>query len=67
MVQGLVGKKLGMTQIFDKGGNLIPVTLVETGPCTILELQETPMKIKLGFEETKESRLDKPKLGFFKK
>jgi len=67
MIRGLLGKKLGMTQIFDNDGNLIPVTVVETGPCNILELKDSPTKIKLGFETTKENRLTKPKLGLFKK
>ena len=67
MIQGLLGKKIGMTQIFDKEGNVIPVTLVETGPCTILELKESPNKIKLGFDPIKESKVRKPRRGFFKK
>ena len=65
MVRGLLGKKLGMTQIFDKDGNVIPVTVVEAGPCYVLELQEAPVKVKLGYGEVKESRLNKAKLGFF--
>ena len=67
MIRGLLGKKLGMTQIFDAEGNLIPVTVVEAGPCTVLELKESPVKIKLGFEPVKESRVSKAQLGFFKK
>lgn len=67
MIRGLVGKKLGMTQIFDKEGNLIPVTLVETGPCTILEFKESPMKVKLGYEPAKETKQKKPQTGYFKK
>jgi large subunit ribosomal protein L3 len=53
MIRGLVGKKLGMTQIFDKEGNIVPVTVVEVGPCKILELKENPMKVKIGFGEIK--------------
>lgn len=67
MIRGLVGKKVGMTQIFDKEGNLIPVTVVEGGPCTILELKDSPNKITLGFEDRKESKVNKPRQGFFKK
>ena len=68
MIRGLIGKKVGMTQIFDQEGNVVPVSLVEAGPCTILGLIETPKKkIKLGFESIKESRLNKPQMGFFKK
>jgi len=67
MIRGLLGKKLGMTQIFDPDGNIIPVTVVEAGPCTVLELKESPVKIKLGFEAEKESRVNKAQMGFFKK
>lgn len=67
MIRGLLGKKLGMTQIFDNDGNVVPVTVVETGPCTVLELKESPVKIKLGFGVIKESRIKKAQLGFFKK
>ncbi|MBF0521507.1 MAG: 50S ribosomal protein L3 [Candidatus Omnitrophica bacterium] len=67
MIQGLIGKKIGMTQIFDKDGNIIPVTVVKVGPCTVLELKENPRKVKIGFGEIKESKVKKPLLGFFKK
>ena len=67
MIRGLLGKKVGMTQIFDNEGNIVPVTLVEMGPCTILGLKENPNKVVLGFEPVKENRLKKPALGFFKK
>jgi large subunit ribosomal protein L3 len=67
MIRGLLGKKLGMTQIFDRDGNIIPVTVVEAGPCTILELKESPDKIKLGYGAAKESRVNKAQQGFFKK
>ncbi len=68
MILGLMGKKLGMTQIFDNEGNTIPVTLVEAGPCTILSLKDKPKtKVVLGYLPVKESRLQKPVLGFLKK
>lgn len=67
MIRGLLGRKLGMTQIFDKDGNVVPVTLIEAGPCTILELMEAPTKIKLGYGVAKSSRLKKPQEGYFKK
>ena len=67
MIRGLMGKKVGMTQIFDTEGNIIPVTVVEAGPCTILGLKDKPAKVVLGFQQTKENRLHKPVLGFFKK
>lgn len=67
MIRGLLGKKLGMTQIFDKDGNIIPVTVVEAGPCTVLEVKESPDKVKLGFGAEKESQVSKSQQGFFKK
>jgi len=68
MVRGLLGRKLGMTRIFDKEGNVIPVTVVEAGPCSILELKEDPRKkVVLGFEQVKESRASRPRQGYFKK
>ena len=67
MISGLLGKKIGMTQIFDSEGNVIPVTAVTTGPCFVLELKDSPFKVKLGFDPMKESRANKPQQGFFKK
>lgn len=67
MIRGLMGKKVGMTQIFDSEGNIIPVTVVEAGPCTILGLKDKPSKVVLGYLSVKENRLNKPELGFFKK
>ncbi len=70
MIRGLVGKKVGMTQIFDNEGNIVPVTVVEAGPCTILGLKEKPAsggKVILGYVPVKETRLKRPESGFFKK
>ncbi|MCD4781454.1 MAG: 50S ribosomal protein L3 [Candidatus Omnitrophica bacterium] len=68
MLRGLLGKKLGMTQIFSKEGELVPVTIVQVGPCQVLELIEEPKrKVKLGFSPIKEHRSTKPVLGYFKK
>lgn len=68
MISGLLGKKIGMTQIFDREGNVVPVTLVEAGPCTVLELKEAAKKsVKIGFEAVKESSTNKPEAGYFKK
>jgi large subunit ribosomal protein L3 len=68
---GLLGKKLGMTQIFDASGALIPVTIVQAGPCTVIAKREQEkdgyQALALGFGEQKESRLTKPELGQFKK
>ena len=67
MIRGIMGKKIGMTQIFDTEGNITPVTVVEAGPCTVLGLKDRPAKVVLGYEPVKETRLRKPVLGFFKK
>jgi large subunit ribosomal protein L3 len=67
MISGLLGKKIGMTQFFDKEGNVVPVTALEVGPCYVLGLKESPKKVVIGFDEIRESRCSKPRLGFFKK
>ncbi len=67
MIRGIMGKKIGMTQVFDNEGNITPVTVVEAGPCTVLGLKDRPLKVVLGYEPAKETRLQKPVLGFFKK
>ena len=72
MIRGIMGKKIGMTQIFDTEGNITPVTVVEAGPCTVLGLKDSATKrgghkVVLGYESAKETRLKKPVLGFFKK
>lgn len=67
MIRGLMGKKVGMTQIFDNEGIITPVTVVEVGPCTVLGLKENPNKVVLGYQTVKENRLKKPEAGFFKK
>lgn len=66
-VTGIIGRKLGMTQIFDKDGNIVPVTVVEVGPCTVVDVQEEAKKLTLGFGDVKEKRLAGPQKGFFKK
>ena len=56
-----------MSHIFDNDGNIIPITIIEAGPCVVLELKENPLKIVLGFQTAKELRVRKPQLGYFKK
>ncbi|MCX5687635.1 MAG: 50S ribosomal protein L3 [Candidatus Omnitrophica bacterium] len=65
MKLGLLGKKIGMTQIFSEEGSYVPVTVIEAGPCTVLNVSEK--KVKLGFGEKKEKNVLKPQLGFYKK
>jgi len=68
---GLIGKKIGMTQIFDKKGNVIPVTVIQAGPCRVIHRKEKNKHgydaVQLGFEEIDEKKVSKPMLGHFKK
>jgi large subunit ribosomal protein L3 len=66
MVQGMIGKKLGMVQLFDDQGYAMGVTVVEAGPCTVIQKRGNT-KVQVGFKEIKESRANKPMLGQFKK
>jgi len=66
MVHGMIGRKLGMVQIFDEAGRALGVTVVEAGPCTVVQKKDNS-KIQLGFGELKESRVNKPMTGHFKK
>jgi large subunit ribosomal protein L3 len=71
MKKGIIGKKLGMTQIFDENGLVIPVTVIEAGPCAVSQVKTVEndgySAIQLSFEEMKESRTTKPVIGHFKK
>jgi large subunit ribosomal protein L3 len=71
MTIGLIGKKIGMSQVFDKDGILIPVTLIEAGPCPILQKKEKGKNgysaLQLGFDKKPERTLTKPEAGLFKK
>ena len=71
MQKAIIGKKVGMTQIFDENGKVIPVTVVEAGPCVVTQKKniETDgyVAVQLGFEDVKESKLSKPEAGHLKK
>ncbi|MCX7857989.1 MAG: 50S ribosomal protein L3 [Deltaproteobacteria bacterium] len=72
MAVGILGKKLGMTQIFDEQGNVVPVTVIKAGPCYVIqkkvEAKEGYNAIQVGFDEvTKEKNVNKPMGGHFKK
>ena len=71
MKKAIIGKKVGMTQIFDESGKVIPVTVVEAGPCVVTQKKTTETDgyeaVQLGFEEIKESKLTKPEAGHLKK
>ena len=70
MKKGIIGKKLGMTQIFDEAGNVIPVTVLEAGPCVVAQKKTVENDgydaVQLGFEDVAERKLTKPELGHFK-
>jgi large subunit ribosomal protein L3 len=66
MVQGMIGKKLGMVQIFDEAGHAFGVTVVEAGPCTVIQ-KRSDSRIQLGYSLVKEHKLSKPLLGQFQK
>ena len=71
MEKAIIGKKIGMTQIFDEAGHVVPVTLIEAGPCTVVQ-KKTAEKdgynaIQLGYETVPERKLTKPELGHQKK
>ncbi len=71
MVKGLIGKKIGMTQLFDESGKVIPVTVVEAGPCTVVQKKTVETDgyeaIQVGFGDVKVTRVNKPEAGHFKK
>ena len=62
---GLLGKKIGMTQVFTEDGSLVSVTAIEAGPCPVLAVKEK--SIQLGFDQAREKSLKKPQLAYFKK
>ena len=71
MQKAIIGKKVGMTQIFDESGKVIPVTVIEAGPCVVVQKktleQDGYVSVQLGFENVKESKLTKPEAGHLKK
>ncbi len=71
MKKGLIGKKIGMTQIFDEKGNMIPVTVIEAGPCAVVQKKTTENDgyeaVQIGYGDKKVSRVNKPMAGHFKK
>ena len=71
MKKGIIGKKIGMTQIFDEKGNVIPVTVIEAGPCVVAQVKTVETDgydaLQLGFGEVKEKHLNRPERGHFAK
>lgn len=71
MEKAIIGKKVGMSQIFDEAGKVIPVTVIQAGPCTVVQ-KKTEEKdgynaVQLGYEDVPERKLSKPELGHLKK
>ena len=71
MKKAIIGKKIGMTQIFDEAGKVIPVTVIEAGPCTVTQIKtvekEGYSSVQLGFEEIQGRKLTNPEKGHFDK
>ena len=71
MKKAIIGKKVGMTQIFDEAGKVIPVTVIEAGPCVVVqkktEERDGYKSVQLGYEEVSEKKLSKPEQGHLKK
>ncbi len=71
MQKGIIGKKIGMTQIFDASGKVVPVTVVEAGPCPVTQIKTIENdgyeSVQLGFQDVKVERLTKPLKGHFAK
>lgn len=71
MKKGLIGKKIGMTQLFDENGKVIPVTVVEVGPCTVVQKKTVEndgyAAVQVGYGDVKITRVNKPEAGHFKK
>ena len=67
----ILGKKIGMTQIYDKLGNMVPVTVIQAGPCVVIQVKTTESDgynaIQLGFDEVKAARRKNPEIGHTKK
>ena len=69
--KGILGRKIGMTQVFDDENRVVPVTVIEAGPCRVVQIK-TPERdgyaaVQLAFGETKTQRLSKPELGHLRK
>lgn len=70
-MKGILGKKVGMTQIFDDRGEVIPVTVIEAGPCFVAQIKTVEKDgysaVQLGFEETKPKHLSRPEMQHLQK
>jgi large subunit ribosomal protein L3 len=71
MLKGIIGKKLGMTQVFGESGNVVPITVIEAGPCAIVQIKTREKEgynaLQLGFTNKKPHRVNRPLTGHFHK
>ena len=71
MKKAIIGKKLGMTQLFDEAGKIVPVTVVEAGPCVVVQKKTVENDgyeaVQVGFADIKEKNVNKPMKGHFEK
>ncbi len=71
MLKGILGKKTGMTQVFGKNGEIIPVTVIEAGPCVVTQIKTCKKDgysaIQIGYGEIKDNKVNKPAKGHFEK
>ena len=71
MKKGIIGKKIGMTQVFDENGNVIPVTVIQAGPCTVVQKKTVEKdgyaSVQLGYADIKANHVTKPMKGHFEK
>ena len=70
-MKAIIGKKVGMSQIFDENGKVIPVTVIEAGPCTVVQKKTAEKEgyaaVQLGYEDIPERKLTKPEMGHLNK
>ena len=70
-MKAIIGKKVGMSQIFDENGRVIPVTVIEAGPCTVVQKKTSEKEgydaVQLGYEDVPERKLNKPEMGHLNK
>lgn len=71
MKKAIIGRKLGMTQIFDENGKVIPVTVIQAGPCVVTQIKKVDTDgydaIQVGYEDIREKLVNKPRKGHFEK
>ncbi len=71
MIEGLIGKKIGMTEVFEEDGRVVPVTAIKAGPCFVVQKKTKDVDgysaLQLGFEDIKPQRVKKPLMGHFRK